>query len=564
MSNTIRYRKWSGSSGLTCAATAAFLLLGCEAKIFSDNVGVTGVSPQGGPGGAGGPGQTGSGISGSNGGLEASDRLATPVARLTNQEFINSAKALLRLPQDVQLPDDAEKRLAAEPMARGLTNDANNQQLTQVALAGYSTFADALTDKFLEGVKTNDDLAARLRCSELGASAGDLAACTRSFAKSLVPRAYRRDVSEQELSEVAGLIDRVDAIIVGLSKDSSALASHVLRIKTVVRQLLLSPHFLLLVERGVDDASGNQSAPKRLTSFELATRLAYFATASLPDDALLDAARQGKLADPQARLEQAQRLLNSETGRARFVSTLKDWLSISPEAASADDIRVLTDFLGKWFSEEKPFSDLYQGAVTVNHVDGTKSEQPFGVLGLRAFIMSHSSFPTPGFINRGVFVVESLLCGTLPGDVPAGAIDGAGGTEREVFDGHARQPCASCHRMFDNYGAAFQKFDTESGLYDPTDQKLGTGFQVYDLGGISGIANDVADLGRLFGTSARAPDCVAELWYRHALRRGFMGPEGDRATLDGLVGAWLATGNTSMKSLLSVIVTSDEFVTLVP
>jgi hypothetical protein len=379
-----------------------------------------------------------------------------------------------------------------------------------------------------------------------------------------VPRAYRRDVTEHELLEVAGLVDRVDAIIAELSGDAGALSSHVLRIKTVVRQLLLSPHFLLLVERGVDNGNGSPLAPKQLTPFEIASRLSYFATASLPDDALLEAARQGHLADPQVRLEHAQRLLNSDTGRAQFTSTLKNWLAINPEVASEDDLGALMAFLSQWYATEKPFSEFYQGLVSVKHVDETESQQPFGVLGMRAFITSHSAFPTPGFINRGVFVAESLLCGTLPDDVPAGAIDGAGGTEREVFDGHASQPCASCHRVFDNYGAAFQKFDTETGLYNPNDQKLGSGFEIYDLGGISGTVNDVADLGRVFAASARAPDCMAELWYRHAMRRGFIGPQGDRETLDALVGAWMGTGNTSMKSLLSVIVTADDFIELVP
>ncbi len=565
MRHTIPFRNWQLSLGLMSVAATGLLLLGCEGIISTPDVSTTpGAATAGGPGTAGIPGQGGTTGMGGVTGAQATGHVSTPVSRLTNQEFVNSAKALLSLPQNAALPDNVEQQLAAEPVVRGLTNDSNNQQLTQGALAGYLAFADALTNTFLKDVKTTADLAARLKCSELGGSAGDLASCTRNFAKSLVPRAYRRDATEAELLQVAGLITRVDAIIAELKAAPDALSSHVLRVKTVIRQLLLSPNFLLLVERGVVDGSAQPLAPKRLSSFEIASRLAYFATASAPDNALLDAARQNQLGDPQVRFDQAQRLLNSQTGTDQFTNTLKNWLAIDPDAASTEDQRALTEFLGKWFSEQKPFSDFYQGTVTVEHVDKTQSQEPFGVLGARAFITSHSSFPTPGFIKRGIFVVESLLCGTLPDEIPSGAITGSGGTEVEVFQNHARQPCASCHRVFDNYGAALQQFDTETGLYDPKDQKLGTDFQLPDLNGISGTVSNVADLGKVFGASKRAPDCMADLWYRHTMRRGLSELQGDRATLDKLVGAWVATGNTSLKSLLGVIVKSEDFVTLVP
>ncbi len=391
-----------------------------------------------------------------------------------------------------------------------------------------------------------------------------MGSCIRSFMKGLVPRAYRRDVTAAELAEVEGLIDSVDDVLSDLSEETESLSSHLLRLRTGIRQLLISPHFLLMIEHGEQATEPDSQAPRRLSGFEIATRLSYFATASSPDEELLEAARQGELVDPEVRLEQMTRLLESETGRQHFTRTLANWLGVNPEVASSEEITALNEFINAWFLEEQPFSEFYQGMVTVKHVDETTSEEPFGVLGTGAFIASHSTYPTPAFITRGVFVVESLLCGQLPDDVPAAAIDGAEATELEIFENHAKQPCATCHVAFDSYGAAFQQFDTETGLYDPDDDKLGGGFELYEFEGIAGTVSNLSDLGEAFGTSSRAPDCMAELWYRHAVRRGFNAAEGDREALDAVVGAWTDTGDTSMKSLLRVIVASDDFMTLVP
>lgn len=544
-------------SALAPAVATAMFLIACEARL-----GTTGDASRSNEssGDSTNAGSLGSGDPINIGDTAGPVDTSTPLARLTNGELINSARALLRLPQDTQIPEQTEKLLAPEPIVRGLTSDSHSQHLTRVTLAGYTSFANALTDIFLAGVETEEQLAERLSCE---AQADDLDQCVRSFIRGLLPRAYRRDVTKKELSDVDALLDEVNEILADLSEDPGALPSQLLRVKTGILQILLSPDFLLMVERGEPQDQTDPLAPRRLTGFEIATRLSYFATASSPDDELLDVARQGKLTDPEVRLEQADRLLGSRTGEEHFTNILTDWLAINPEETSQDDVDELKQFIAAWFAQEKPFRDFYGGMVTVDHVDETTSEQPFGVLGTAAFINSHSSPPTPGFITRGVFVVESLLCGLLPDDVPAAAIDGADATELEIFENHAKQPCATCHVAFDAYGAAFQHFSTETGLYDPRDNQLGTDFSLYEFEGISGTATDLADLGEVFGESQRAPSCMAELWYRHALRRGFNAQEGDAESLQRLVGAWKDTDNTSMKSLLRVIIGSEDFITLV-
>ena len=491
------------------------------------------------------------------------EHVPTPLARLTNDEFVNSAAILLGIPADSEHLAAERAKLAAEPNISGLSNDSALQLLTHVGISSYSNVAAAMTDVFLAEVLTLEDLAARIGCAA-GNEGSDLAGCIRDFSAQLLSQAFRREVTDQELSNIDVIIEQVDAALADSDQDLEAFESHVLRLRTLMRYVLLSADFLLLVERGDADLDAAPEAPIPLTSAEIAARLSYFITGTLPDEALMADVREDRLLDPSVRLEHADRLLDTDAGRAQFTKTLTHWLGIDQDIASTADMAVLSTFIDQWYTQAKPFEDLYQAPVAVEHVDGTVTEQPFGILGLRAFVASHSAFPTPSFITRGVFLVERLLCAHLPSDIPAEALDGEEMTPLEVFEQHAKQPCATCHVVFDNYGATFQQFDTETALFDPEATELGDSFELQDLGGVSGVATDVADLGAIMGQSERAPECLAELWYRKAARRSLDANGGDEQALEDLIEDWRGSGDTSMKSLMRSVVASESFAVLFP
>ena len=85
--------------------------------------------------------------------------------------------------------------------------------------------------------------------------------------------------------------------------------------------LIQSPHSLYRRELG--DLSSDSS---HLSSYELATELAYTFGDSTPDQTLLDLAAQGKLSDPAVRLAQARRLLDSDRGREGLRQFFREWL----------------------------------------------------------------------------------------------------------------------------------------------------------------------------------------------------------------------------------------------
>jgi len=121
------------------------------------------------------------------------------------------------------------------------------------------------------------------------------------------------------------------------------------------------------------------------------------------------------------RHEQLAKLLARLENTAGPVDLLLGWLAIDDRADEAS-VTQLRAFLEDWVVNDRPLSDFYTAPVIVGHVDGTESEEPFGVLGARAVVASHTSSPTPSFINRGEFITERLLCATLPEDLPDAAL----------------------------------------------------------------------------------------------------------------------------------------------
>ena len=586
---------------------------------------------------------------------DSENNVQTPLARLTNDEYVNSVRNLLSLPNDSPQINAAKASLISESRVKGLTNDAVTQTLTQLAISGYSTMALAASNDFLNDVTTTEQLGNLLGCSistEANNSADespnlltgktfydtscsschgsegdgskpiavnaclevdcsdvnalatyigdympksnvqscalngdnscalttaayisnnfstevedgtetstDMNSCIQSFSKKLISRAYRRPSNSDDAVRITEVLDNLTALNKEYIKELADLTAYKTYMRGILHYVMLSPEFLLVVENG----RVYSGTAKELTDHEIATRLALFLAGTLPDDALIADANSGLLGNAAVRLQHANRLMSSDTGIEQFTTLVKNWLDIDSSLTSVADSDVLSTFITGWFVNEKPFSELYKGSVAVEHVDGTVSTEPLGVLGLKAFVASHTQFPTPSFITRGVFVVERLLCEALPDGLPDDALDAGELTPLEVFHVHDRQACASCHEVFDNYGAAFQQFDGETSLFNPSDKTFGSNLDLFDIGDVTTPVTSLGDLGYTMASSSRAPSCMAELWYRHSLRRNIDTLGKDDQALQILVNEWSESGGRSMKALLRSIVASDSFVTL--
>ena len=129
----------------------------------------------------------------------------------------------------------------------------------------------------------------------------------------------------------------------------------------------------------------------------------------------------------------------------------------------------------------------------------------------------------------------------------------------DVFAIHDQSPCATCHHVFDNYGAALQRFDVETSLYDPTNDWLGDSFDLSPVGDVAGPVGDPGALGHVIGASQQAAQCMTELWYRNAIRRDTLAGDVDKSVIEELFGAWQSSGDMSLLTLLEEIVAREDF-----
>lgn len=484
-------------------------------------------------------------------------KASTPIARLTNEEFVTSAMTLLNISSTPAI-ETAQATLSTEADIFGLLNDSSTQQLTHVALAGYLSMVDALVDEFFNGVESFEAMQAKYNCRDT------LYSCGITFTSDLTSTAFRRKLTAQDTSEITTLFDTVTADYVAEDLNQWSIEAHQLRFRAAMYYTFLSPDFLLMIEQGTNQNTGDNgvAGSKQLSSREIANRMAFFLTGNLPDAELLTVAETGLLGNADTRLEQANRLLNSPHAEQQIANILTAWLAVdtTTEDTTAND--AFNAFILDWVSNNRAFSALYQAPISVEHTDGTNSNELMGVLGLKAFVASHTNYPTPSFITRGEFVVSRLLCEQLPDDIPADALASEGLTPIEVFETHAQDECATCHRVFDNYGGAFQQFDGETSLFNPVNTDFGSSFDLFDIGDVSSIVANVSELSTEMALSNKAPSCMTELWYRHAFRRSIDTNDTDENTLAALITQWQSSGTMDIKSLLAAIVQLDDFVTL--
>lgn len=339
-----------------------------------------------------------------------------------------------------------------------------------------------------------------------------------------VRRTYRRPLESGELDGLVAFFDTV--------RDQSA--SYEDAVRQVVRRVLVSPHFLLRVER--DRVGGDGGGATRVSDVELASRLSYLLWASMPDDALLDAAERGALQDDAELERQVRRMLADEKSAGFAGQMLGQWLGLE-EVARTDgpDIDVFpaydTALRDALVTEARLFlaelvrhdhatlavidadftvvnarlADHYgmalgadDDAVDAWHLVSTEAGPRGGVLGMGAFHLL-TSYPTRSSpVLRGQWVLGALLGSPTPppppdvGELPEGE-HAQGLSLRERLSVHRADPaCAVCHDRLDPVGFSMQRYDAIGRWVDqditgrPIDDR-GTMPDGTELAGVDGL-----------------------------------------------------------------------------
>src|SRR5438128_9441041 len=150
------------------------------------------------------------------------------------------------------------------------------------------------------------------------------AGCARQIVADLAHRAYRRPVTAQEVAQLVSLITMA-------RQQGDSLEEGIV---LALQAMLVSPHFLFRIERGLPAAkteagpATGADAARPISEHELASRLSYFIWSSMPDDALLRCADQGILKQPEVLAAQVQRMLKDSKSRALVENFGGQWLEL--------------------------------------------------------------------------------------------------------------------------------------------------------------------------------------------------------------------------------------------
>ncbi|CAA0100818.1 Uncharacterised protein [Halioglobus japonicus] len=459
---------------------------------------------------------------------------------LTREEYQRSVEDLLGV--DFNAADG----LSADSQIGYFTNNTHSTLVS----SAYSNFL--LVAEEIAQWSAAQSFAPALDCSSINQD------CADQLLNTLAPKIFRRPLTEEER-------ERWKAIADGDHTGGDIAQG----MQLALEGLLASPQFLYRHELG----EANPENPEldvdayELTSYEMATFLAYTFTGSTPDEQLLDAAAADELRSESNILAQAQRLAaNATPVLSDFVGS---WLGTANLAAAAKDPDVWPGFdalvphmqgeINQTFahillSQDEHFSSLYSGnfsfinATLASHyglsgvVSGNELQKvatPYrgGILANGAFMARWGEAVETSPILRSVRVRRRMLCQDQP-DPPAGTfaareeklaqlssyLQEPTTTNRDKYHRLTEDtPCTNCHSQYINpLGFGMEDFDTLGRFrtQDLNGNTIDATGKLYAPSGYSNLDevqafNGTQGLGLLLSSLPSAQRCLPKQMFRY-------------------------------------------------
>jgi len=317
-------------------------------------------------------------------------------------------------------------------------------------------------------------------------SAADESPCADRILTTLLRRAYRRDVTADDLRPVRRFYD-----------EGRAERDFDYGIQRALERVLVSPQFLFRIEQ--DPAGAVPGSVYAISDVELASRLSFFLWSSIPDDELLDAASAGTLRQPDVLRRQVSRMLADPRSEALVTNFAAQWLFLRDVETKEPDLYLFRDydeglraaflretelFLDSILREDRSVLDLLTADYTflnerlakhygIPNITGSRFRRVTlpagsprrGLLG-QGSILSITAYSTrTSAVLRGKYVLENLLASPPPPpppDVPSLETERSGRplSMKEAMQVHRANPaCAGCHAKMDPIGFALENFD---------------------------------------------------------------------------------------------------------
>ncbi len=478
--------------------------------------------------------------------------------RLTRVEFVDTVADLTgvvvdgatSLPSDDLLPFDNDYTVQAESASLIVAVESLSTEVADAVIGDPARWA------------------AIVPC---GADAVD-EVCFDDFLRTFGRRALRRPITDDEATRWADwMLDEADA-----AGDPS------LAVATALRLFMQHPEFLYRIDSG--EQTSDDAEIVRLDDWAVASRLSFLLWGVGPDDALLDAAEEGRLGTPAEIEAEALRMLSDDRAKERVQRFHAMWMGYEVMAIGGDlgdAMRAETGALINRivFDEERPWQELFRSSETF--VDDALAEHygieaptnpagdwvDYGESG-RAGVLSHGTFLSNGFkdgdtspIVRGQVVSTMLLCLDVPEpppNVPPPPPHEEGACKIEEAAAHLTQAsCAGCHAMLDTLGFGLENYD-EFGQWRAHDVGRPE-CEIEGDGEVPGVGafNGPGELGTLIADSELLNACLAKQAYRFAVGRTEL-DEVDAALIERTREA-LGDGDFEFKQMLLQHVTDPAF-----
>ena len=421
--------------------------------------------------------------------------------------------------------------------------------------------------------------------------------CVGRVIDHVVPLAFRRPISTGERQALMA----IHSDTAGVNPD---------QLWELFTVILTSPEFLYRMEHG----TGPALVPDvyALDGFEIASRISYYATDSMPDETLRRLAQDGVLADAEQRKEQLSRLMDDAQGRAKVTSFFDAWLQFSTAAdpaevplwarklllrpgIAADDagwpeLRTAARFesltlanLHLW--NDQSLDDLMTTNLNVTShpllaqlygVSTADADNPGvfdngdrpGLFTRAATLFQRGSRTNPG--KRGFRIRNTLLCEDVPPHpiafpAPSYPSTGAPVGSRSMTELEVGSPtCLSCHNFFDGIGFIFEGYDNlaqrrqvekviteDAGLRAELAINAVAAPQV-PIGDDTTVGDPLGLMKHMFMSGA-VDACFAKRVLEHAMER--TASDEDACTLSTLV----ESGDVSMRQVFVDMVQSGSF-----
>jgi len=547
--------------------------------------GATGGTPDGGTtsgGGGGGPGgaaipagQGGAPIIGSAGTgstvgtipgtlpplpAGAACRVGVPLRRLTEAQIRNAIRDLFG--GLAVLPSDFALATVGTPQS-GFTTDPDYNEVDLSVSRELDRGVEAAA------VSIVDKLSTIVPCASVPNQA-----CAATFIDLVGRRAFRRPLASTE----SQLFLRAYQLGSGTDAFKDGIAA-------VVTTMLQSPQFLYQAELGTPAAG--EVGVLALTPYELASRLSFLLWDSIPDDTLLNAARDGHLLTTDDVRASADRMLADAKARPTIVRFAREWIrplvaqpgvdrtdpAYTQPLANAmqaeldkfvgDSFLVAGTSLNAFFTSSAPFSDA---SLTTFYTQNGGVGPRSGLLTQPAFLTGIANPTESSPIRRGVFVRRKLTCEVFPNPpndaltveggltLPANANNRLRSQQRNL---NAR--CTVCHSLIDPVGLGFESFD-EIGRYrtvnhDGTPVDPSGEFVRPVSPELAGTFASLPELGARLASSPAVQQCMTRQFFR--FNYGRLDGTADDCAIQGVLGRW--TPGMDLRTLLLEMVSADEF-----